>query len=418
MDGYLKIKTKIDNKEVDKGIAELENKIKKLETSNSELSTEQSGLEKEISAFEELQQKADSYREKINQLKAEKDTMTKNNPSLAVSVDTLEYSNIKLQLADIQQKYEQATNEIDKQAPKIEKVYGKLGKIKAKQSENNSKITEFRQKIEQISLKKIQSGLDNVGQGIQKSISKLGRMGMAVFGIRTAFNAVRQAISAVAQYNPQISADLEYMRYCIANLLMPVIKGLINLLYTVLSYVNAIANAWFGINLFSNASAKNFQKMQKSTGGTAKSVKEIQKSLQGFDEMNILQDNSNSSGGASEAMAPSMDLSNMQAEVPAWLQWIIDNKDLIISILAGIAAGIIAIKLGLGGIQSLGIGLMVTGIVYAITSLLSYLNDPGWTNFRRNYTRHRNSGNRTWAFNWQYTGYRSRNNNFDNWNNN
>ena len=41
MDGYLKIKTKIDNKDVDKGITELENKIKKLQEDNSKSSTEQ-----------------------------------------------------------------------------------------------------------------------------------------------------------------------------------------------------------------------------------------------------------------------------------------------------------------------------------------------------------------------------------------
>ena len=46
MDGYLKNKTKIDNKDVDKGIVELENKIKKLQEDNSKASTEQSSLQR------------------------------------------------------------------------------------------------------------------------------------------------------------------------------------------------------------------------------------------------------------------------------------------------------------------------------------------------------------------------------------
>ena len=204
---------------------------------------------------------------------------------------------------------------------------------------------------------------------------------MAVFGIRTAFNAVRSAMSMVQQYNPQIAADFEYMRYCIANLLMPVIQGLVKLLYTVLSYINAIASAWFGINLFGNSSVKNFQKMQKSASGTAKSAKEIQKSLQGFDEMNILQENKDTSSSGGGIATPSMDLSGMQAEVPVWLQWIIDNRDLILSILAGITAGVIALKFGLEGIKALGIGVLVTGIVYTIQSLIQYLNNPSWNNF-------------------------------------
>lgn len=383
LDGYLKIKTKLDNSDVDKGITELEDKIKKLETDNSNLSTEQRGLEDELNKYEKLQQEADSYKQKIKELNTQKEAMFKANPTLAVSVDTPEYANIKEQIAQMQQKYTQVTSEIDKQSPKIEKVYSKLDKVKTKQTENNTKMQQFKQKIEQINLNRVQNSLDNVGKNIQKSIGKLGKMTMAVVGIRTAFNAVRQAMNAVSQYNPQIAADFEYMRYCIANLLTPAIQGLVKLLYTVLSYINAIASAWFGINLFSNSSAKNFKKMKDNMGGTAKSAKEIQKSLQGFDEMNILQDSSNnSSGGSSGVQTPSMDLTDMQGEVPGWLKWIIDNKDLILGIFAGITAGLISMRiLGLEPLKSLGIGLLIGGIVYAVSSLLDYLNDPSWKNF-------------------------------------
>lgn len=383
LDGYLKIKTKLDNSDVDKGITELEDKIKKLETDNSNLSTEQRGLEDELNKYEKLQQEADSYKQKIKELNTQKEAMFKANPTLAVSVDTPEYANIKEQIAQMQQKYTQVTSEIDKQSPKIEKVYSKLDKVKTKQTENNTKMQQFKQKIEQINLNRVQNSLDNVGKNIQKSIGKLGKMTMAVVGIRTAFNAVRQAMNAVSQYNPQIAADFEYMRYCIANLLTPAIQGLVKLLYTVLSYINAIASAWFGINLFSNSSAKNFKKMKDNMGGTAKSAKEIQKSLQGFDEMNILQDSSNnSSGGSSGVQTPSMDLTDMQGEVPGWLKWIIDNKDLILGIFAGITAGLISMRiLGLEPLKSLGIGLLIGGIVYAVSSLLDYLNNPSWKNF-------------------------------------
>lgn len=383
VDGYLKIKTKLDNKGIDKDVVELENKIKKLETDNSKTSTEQRGLQEEINQYEQLHQKAEQYKNKIKELKSEKEAVFKANPQIAVAGDTAEYANIKTQIEEMKQKYAETTKEIDKQAPKMEKVYTKLDKVKAKQTENNAKITQYKQKIDQINLKKVQSGIDGVGKGIQSSISKLGKMAMAVVGIRTAFGAVKSAISTVSQYNPQIAADFEYMRYCIANLLAPAIRGLVNLLHTVLSYVNSIASAWFGINLFGNASAKNFEKMKNSAGGTAKSAKEIQKSLQGFDEMNVLQDNSSSdSGGSGGTVAPSMDLSGMQAEVPAWLQWIIDNKELVLGIIAGITAGLIAIRVfGLEPLMGLGIGLIVGGIVALVQDLINFINDPSWSNF-------------------------------------
>ena len=356
--GYLTIKTKIDNKDIDKGIQELENKIKKLQ--------------------------ADNYNQKLKELNAEKQKMIQSNPELAVERDSTELSNLKTQIDSINQKYSQAVSEIDKQAPKIDKVYSNLSKVKAKQTENNAKISEYKQKIESIKSQHIENSLNNVGKTISNQISSIGKMAMGIIGIKTAWGAVRSAVSLVSQYDTQTATNLEYMRYVLANAIIPVIQRLISLVMTLLSYINAITSAWFGINLFSNASAKNFQKMQKGASSTAKSAKEIQKSLQGFDEMNILSDNSDSGtsgGGSSGIDAPSMDLSSMQAPVPAWLQWIIDNKDLIFQILAGIAAGTIAIKFGLDGIKALGIGVLVAGIVGTIKSLIDYFNDPSWENF-------------------------------------
>ena len=381
MDGYLKIKTKIDNNEVDKGISELENKIKKLQTDNSNKSQETDIMQKEIDNYEKMQQKADEYREKISKLTREKQNMFNGNILGKLSDEQLpKYGEIVSELESVRNKYAQTTSELDKQQSKIEKVRLKLSRIKEKQEENNVKISEYKQKIEQIKTDNIQNSLGNIGNKLTNQIGKLGKMAMAVVGIRTAWGAVRSAISMVTQYNKQASVDLDYMRYCIASILTPAIQGLIKLLYTVLSYVNAIASAWFGINLFGNASVKNFKKMQNSASGTAKSAKEIQKSLQGFDEMNVLTDNSNKDNSVGTS-SPSMDLSGIQGDVHKWLQWIIDNKDIVLTALAGMLAGIMALKLGFSGIQALGIGIMVTGIISLVENVIQLIKDPSWENF-------------------------------------
>lgn len=410
VDGYLKIKTKLDNKDIDKGVAELENKINKLQTDNSNLSKEQRALQDEINSYEQLCQEAEKYRHEIEKIEKEKNKVagslnmlssTEANPNKKIqvsktgmlnAVDTRTGLNetqtrnnlmqIEQELGIIKQKYNEATKEADKQAPKLQKVYTKLDKVKNKQTENNAKIDQFKQKIDQINVNKAQKGIENVGKSIQNQIGKISKMAMAIVGISTALNAVKSAISMVSQYNSQVSTDFEYIRYCITNLVVPAVQGLIKLLYTALSYINAIMTAWFGINLFSNSSAKNFQKMQSSAGSTAKAVKEINKTMQSFDEANIVQDSSNDSAsrGSGGASMPSVDLSSMQVEVPAWLKWIIDNKDLILSIIAGIGAGLLGIKFGLGGIKSLGIGILVAGLVYAIQALKDYLDDPTFTN--------------------------------------
>ena len=322
VDGYLKIKTKIDNNEVDKDIQNLENKIKKLQQSNSENSQQESILQGQIDKYEELKQKAEEYRQKIKETQAALDGYKGRN---LTSAELPRYSGLHDTLSSTQKEYSKITNEIDKQANKLSTVELKLQKIKGKQQENNAKISEYTRKIEQIKTDKIKNSVDSVGKSLQGQIGKISKMAMAVVGIRTAWMGVRRVISLVQQYNPQISADLEYMGYAIAQIFLPIVQKLVNILYTVLNYVNAIMSAWFGINLFSNASVKNFKKMI----GTAK---EIKNSLAGFDEMNTLQDSSSSSSSGS-AM-PSMELSKgLQGDVPAWLQWIIDNKDLILAIL-------------------------------------------------------------------------------------
>lgn len=374
MDGYLKIKTKIDNKDVDKGITELENKIKKAQTDNSELNKEATVLQEEINQYEKLCNEADNYKEKIKQLEGERKTLTVGGLK---STNVPKYNSITTEIDLMKQKYEQSTSEIDKQASKVDKVYAKLNKIKAKQTENNIKIQEFKDKIESININKVQNQVNNIGKGIQRQIGQIGKMTFAIIGIKTAWNAAKGAINIVSQYNSQMSTDLEYMRYCIANALLPAVQLLTKLLYTALSYINAISMAWFGINLFSNSSVKNFQKMKNSASGTAKSAKEIQKSLQGFDEMNILQDNNEST----IVSTPTVDLSNMQGEVPSWLKWIVDNKDLILSVMAGVTAGLLAWKLGLEAIKSLGIGILIAGVVLAVQSLIDYMNDPSFKNF-------------------------------------
>lgn len=345
-DGYLKIKTKLDNNGIDKDVAELENKINKLETKNAEYSQEQSSLENEINNYEKLKQKAKEYKQKLTELKVEKEAMRKANPTLAVS-DTPEYANIKQQIAEIKQQYVQVNAEIDKQSPKIDKVADKLEKVKAKQAENNTKITQFKDKIEAIKVDKIKNGMDNVGKSIKKQISSITKMSLAIFGVRTAIGLVSSAVGILSQYNPQLAVDIEYIRYAVANVLLPVIERIVSFVATLLSYINAITYALFGWNLFS--SAKEFSKMKSSAEGTAKATKEIGKSLQGFDEKNVLQDNSSSSANSNNTNTSSFDLALKEVELPSWMQKIIDFFKEIIEKHGAVAGGIMIVVGALAG---------------------------------------------------------------------
>ena len=287
---------------------------------------------------------------------------------------------------------------VEKLNDKIEQAYTKQEKAKIKVQETqrqyesvNKEVDEYKQKIENVKMQKqvsdvekLKSGFNNVGSSIQGAVKHVARLALGIFGIRSAFMFLKRASSDLASYDQQYATNLEYIRYALTQMIAPVLQWIVRLAATLLGYINAIVQAWFGINLFSRGSAKNFQKMKAGASGVAKAAKEIKKQLAGFDEINMLTDQSDSGaggGGGAGGVAPDFDLSKFQGEVPDWLQWIIDHKDEILAIMAGVATGLLAWKLGLDAIKSLGLGLLIAGIVLTIEGLIKYLKDSSWENF-------------------------------------
>ena len=273
---------------------------------------------------------------------------------------------IEAQLQEIEYKLKQAdmgfeVGDTQKLEAQYERLVNQLENLKKKQAD-----------INKVDLTNIQKSIDKVGDSTSNVIKKVGKWALAVFGIRSAYMFVRNAMSTLSQYNEQIKTDVEYLGFAIASMLQPVIEGLINLAYKLLTYVNYIAQAWFGVDLFANASADAMSK-------SAKSAEKMKKSLAGFDEMNVLDDNSNNK---SSANAPSVDLSAPEdVEIPSWLQWIADNKNAVIAGLAGIAGALIAVHLGASLIQGLGIGLILAGVALAIQGIIDFIKEPTWNNF-------------------------------------
>ena len=284
---------------------------------------------------------------------------------------------VESQMKEIEHKLEQAdmgfeVGDTQKLEADYERFGIKLDNLRKKQTQLNQEQAQ----MNKLDLSGVQTGIDNVNKGLQNTVKRVAKWGIALFGIRSAYSAIRSAMSTLSQYDDQITSNIEYIKYALANTLQPLIQNILNLVVKLLQYINYIAKAWTGKDLFKTADA--FKSAQKNAQGLNK---ELSKTTASFDEMNILSDTPSSVGGNADISAPNIDLTGMQGEVPQWLKWIVDNKDLILAVMSGVAAGLLAWKLGLSGIQSLGIGLAISGIVYTIESLLEYLKDPSWENF-------------------------------------
>lgn len=381
MDGEITIGTRLDTDKFDRQVSDLEKKMQKEEDKKITLGAKIEVQEQEL---ERAIQKTDELAEAYQKLKELQDAISSGKATPQQFTMAQDIQNTYGNMTQLETSFLRALNKQDE-------INIKTEQMKAKYQEINDKVSEYKQKIENVKIQKqvsdvekLKNSFNGVGSSIQKSIKNVGRLALGIFGIRSAFMFLRRASSDLASYDQQYAANLEYIRYALTQAIAPILQWIVKLAATLLGYINAIMQGWFGINLFSRGSAKNFQKMKAGARGVAKAVKEIKKQLAGFDEINMLTDQSDSGaggGGGAGGAIPDFDLSAMQGEPPAWLQWIIDNRDLILSILAGIAAGLLAIKLGASGIQALGIGVMVAGIVYTIQSLLKYLKDPSWENF-------------------------------------
>ena len=380
-DGWITIGTKLATDKFDKQVTDLEKKIK-----NEEQKT-QLKLQAKLQAEDELKR----HKQAIFEVEKEYERTSKQVEHLQ-SIMSKQATGVSLtpqEFTDLQGS-KQIIAENDKIGSQLDKMYAKEVKLNnavdrtsLAYSQIQSNVSGYKAKIESIKLQKQQSqvneikkGFDNVGKSVSSSIKHIGRLALGVLSVRSAYLLARQASSTLGQYDKQYATNLEYIRYLIAQTIAPALKYVVNLASTLLSYLNYILNAWFGITLFSKNSAKNFAKAQ---GSTAQMKKDLQTTT--FDEMNVLSDTSSNSSGGGGAVAPSIDPSLFAGEVPDWLKWLADNKDLILAVMAGVGAGLLAWKLGLEGIKALGIGLLIAGVVYTIESLLEYLKDPSWENF-------------------------------------
>ena len=182
-----------------------------------------------------------------------------------------------------------------------------LGLSPAQLQETEIELEKTKNKL--IQIRKQQEGINatasknTLGKSLESSVKKAGRLVLAIFGIRSAYLALRRASSDLASYDKQYAANLEYIRYALTQAIAPILRYIVSLAGTLLNYINAIIQGWFGINIFANASAKSFQKMKAGASGVSKAVKEIKKQLAGFDEMNVLSDQSSGRRWSAELVA-------------------------------------------------------------------------------------------------------------------
>ena len=330
LDGWITIGTKLSTDKFDKQIKELENRIdseeKKQELLNNKTKQYQTEIQKADEKLKDLNNDYDKAIAKGNRLADLRDKSP---------VGSARYKRLN---AEFEAELSNAIR-LDKEIERTEKAQNNLQNKVAQtrlQYENSTKaVDKLRGKVESINFKKhkkdtedLNKNVNKVKEGIANTIGKIGKMALAVLGVRSAYMALRRASSTLAQYNQQYARDLEYIQFSIAQGLAPVLLKVVDIVRTLMAYINYLSQALFGVNLFANASSKAFQSMSNSASGMAKSTKEVKNNLASFDELNVLDTSKDTGGGDAGgigAVAPSFDLSSLEdVEIPEWLKSLAD----------------------------------------------------------------------------------------------
>lgn len=385
MDGQVIIGTKLDTKQLEKDLKIAERQLQQYEKEAEKLSQTKLKAESDLQSYEE-------EKKLLNEVHQEAMELAKTESERNTEIQ--EYNRL---LEGLKQKY-------SSQLESLNNVNEKIKENTRNQGLTNNKVREFRDELNKAQgFSGIKNSIEDVGNSIERTIRKMSRWALSIFGIRSAYMFVRQEMGVLSGYNEQISTDIAYMRFAIATTLQPVIEGIIKLAYKLLTYIAYIAKAWFGVNIFAKASSKAFGEANNKVKATNKSAKQLQKTLAGFDEMNILQENGGvgTGGGGGGIPMPSVDLSEWdKIKIPGWIDWIAKNKNLILSFLEDIASWFITVKIAsffanLTGIFTImrnmqglslfalvgGLAITVLGIYETIKNLIKWIGDPTWENF-------------------------------------
>lgn len=349
MDGYLKVKTRADISDLKKNLTKAKNELSKFKKDTDKLESKKLEIQAKLDIDDA------EFDAKLKQIEKKR--------QIEIQANTVN-GQIKGDVSSrINNKYDAKVNDLSIQMSKnaelaelkMRQIETQLVKNKSKQDELNNSIGKMNQQLDntKYNTEAVEKSGNDVGNSINGIIRKVGKWALAVFGVRSAYTAIRTAMGVLTQYDSGMAANIEYITYALANTLKPVIELIINLVAKLLAYVNYLSKAWFGKELFVSANA--FTSMKKSSAGIAKNVKQTEKSLASFDEINKLEDTSSDgdsdSGGG--IVAPTVDLSNFEnIEIPPWLekikewgQWIIDHWKIILGVIAVTGAVFLGIKL-------------------------------------------------------------------------
>lgn len=284
---------------------------------NTEIDSTQA--QKELNA---LTKKISGLSEKLNDLEREKLPLVEQSAQLGANLDaakaTLEHmksgaefftsdsiANQQAQVNAMQKEFDSAASKVETINAKIKKTAASIDNAKKKAGELSEQLAGAKNGTRELSPAAEEAGkrfekLGNRIKGLAKRVFVFTMITAALRKIRdymwSAIQTNTDAMAAVAK----LKGALRTLAQPIVNIVIPAFTLLANVLTTVVNTAARLLSALFGNTLASSQkAAENLYDQQKAIKGVGSAAKKASKYLAPFDELNTMNGDSDSSGGAS-----------------------------------------------------------------------------------------------------------------------
>ena len=215
---------------------------------------------------------------------------------------------------------------------------------------------------------------EKTSAGFERGIRSLKRFALGLFGIQSAFGILRRATNTYLSQNEETANKMNAIWTALGNALAPIIETIANAVLKLVGYIQVFLNALgWKVDL-----TKNMDKNTKSIQGTSKAMKDLNRQVASFDEMNVQQKGTSSSGiGGVSGGTGSFQMPELDPRIVKTLQdlahWLRENWDWIWKVGAALAGVFGIAKIG-GWLSNIGklIGNDQTGIL-GLTGMLKGL---------------------------------------------
>lgn len=213
-------------------------------------------------------------------------------------------------------------------------------------------------------------GAKSLGSSMKSAIKTMTKYTLAIFGARSGFYAVKNAIRQVLSDNEELNNTVTAMKGAFANALAPVIERVVYWLKYAFAYLNLFVKVLTGVDMAAQYNAKAINKQTEATKKNAKATKEANAQLAAFDEKNVQSANNlNATDTGEENPAALLDLPDVSGgkfeQICETIKAHINELEMMLAV-ALLATGFILLAVGQ---IPMGIACIVAGITLAAIAI-------------------------------------------------